>query len=792
MSRELAAILAGVSKSRPEFNLEKAAFKQQLDFVQDHARLKALFCTRRAAKSYTAGLYMMKEALDIPNSNILYLGLTRESSKGIIWKDIIKAIHQKCNVLLRFNETELTASFSNGSVIRVTGADADESEMNKLLGKKYRLVIIDEASMYSVNMRQLVYGILKPAVADHRGTICMMGTASNITRGLFYDITTSKEPGWSVHTWTAHENPYVSTQWKEELADIERDRPEFKETTLFKQWYLNQWVVDEEARVYRYTRDRDDLEHLPRDLSGFSYLCGIDLAHSPDYTAIVVGAYHPHYPVLYVVEAKKYLKMDVTACAEKIREFDKKYNLDVKVIDGANKMAVEELNNRHGLGLLPTDKVGKNDFITIMNDEFVQGKIKLLPGARDLKEEYETLVWVTDNGVVKIPKKEDPQIPNDCCFVAGTMVETSAGPKPIQDIAVGDTVLTREGMRPVIRCGPSGRHRIVTLTLSNWTKIKCTGYHPFMTQHGWVRADELTPMHRLISVDQWKRSQYLAENGRDTKAVGISQQQSSGRNRYIDILGKWLMGLFLKDGMFITRMGIPLITIFQTLSVCREGSIASATKKSSRSAQAVRRAWLFLKELGRLRRPGTSLPQVKNGIRNMHGHGEVRIERKSQPNVLSVVKHTKETPCLPDSGSYALANATQNKETLIKLTGSQESASGARGHIDATSSLKSDSVVCLVDRKTQIKSALVYALEVEDQKEYFANGILVSNCDAALYMWRYAYTYLFEKPKSIAIPGSLESWEPDHIERLKKQAQKDEKNEYLQKQGDDFWDYSPE
>lgn len=48
----------------------------------------------------------------------------------------------------------------------------------------------------------------------------------------------------------------------------------------------------------------------------------------------------------------------------------------------------------------------------------------------------------------------------------------------------------------------------------------------------------------------------------------------------------------------------------------------------------------------------------------------------------------------------------------------------------------------------------MYALSVAEQHEYFANGILVSNCDAGLYAWRkaYAYTYRPEKPKPA--PGS--------------------------------------
>jgi hypothetical protein len=39
------------------------------------ARLKALFCTRRAAKSYTGGLYLIREALENPGCNCLFIAL---------------------------------------------------------------------------------------------------------------------------------------------------------------------------------------------------------------------------------------------------------------------------------------------------------------------------------------------------------------------------------------------------------------------------------------------------------------------------------------------------------------------------------------------------------------------------------------------------------------------------------------------------------------------------------------------------------------------------------------------
>lgn len=45
----------------------------------------------------------------------------------------------------------------------------------------------------------------------------------------------------------------------------------------------------------------------------------------------------------------------------------------------------------------------------------------------------------------------------------------------------------------------------------------------------------------------------------------------------------------------------------------------------------------------------------------------------------------------------------------------------------------------------------MYALTVEDCHEFFANGVLVSNCDAGLYSYRAAYHYVprEEKPRKL-------------------------------------------
>src|ERR1017187_5181790 len=85
--------------------IQSDAFPEQRKFIDDPARHKALHCTRRAAKSYTAGLYMVETCLKYPESNCLFVGLTRQSALDIIMKDILKVVDRKHQLQIHFNNT---------------------------------------------------------------------------------------------------------------------------------------------------------------------------------------------------------------------------------------------------------------------------------------------------------------------------------------------------------------------------------------------------------------------------------------------------------------------------------------------------------------------------------------------------------------------------------------------------------------------------------------------------------------------------------------------------------------
>ncbi len=411
------------------------AFPEQIAFIKDKATQKCLFCTRRSAKSFTAGLYLIFEALQNPGTNCLFIGLTRASAKAIIWKDILQVLNLKYELKARFNQSDLTMALPNGSIISVTGIDVDEREMTKLLGRKYRLVCIDEASMYTVNIRNLVYGILGPAMVDpneqgQSGTICLMGTASDFPRGLFYEITEGQEKGWSLHQWTAYDNPYVARQWKETIRKIETERPEYMKTPQYKQWYLNLWEIDDDKLVYRFSMEKNLIKpdqfprHLP--IQGWSPTLGVDTGWEDD-SGFVLTAYHLNDPSLYVLKCFKNKHMFFEdeqnrpdfGVVQKIQQFmqDTQWAPHKVPIDGANKQGVESMRQRSSIPFEIADKSDKATFIELCNSDLIQGKIKIIdiPENRPLWEEMAGLVWVTEGDKIKYPKKEHPSLPNHLC-----------------------------------------------------------------------------------------------------------------------------------------------------------------------------------------------------------------------------------------------------------------------------------------------------------------------------------------------------------------------------------------
>lgn len=405
--------------------------------MADPARFKLLRTPRREGKSNTDGRLLIQAAFETADCSVLYIGKTIGSARRTMVRHILVPLFREFGIKYEYNKTELSFTLENGSVIYLTGMDADEKQQNKVFGQKFKLAIVDEAALFRTDLRQIIYTLLVPAVLDERGTIIVSGMPSNLHQGFFYELTSAPDaqrpdivyeslPPTSTGTWSVVDreygtiwkgfywapltNPYMREQKIEQTAILKATSPGIETTPDYQQSYLGVWAIDYSALVYRFNEERNTLPCLPVTWGNiilredrWRYVLGIDLGWN-DPTAFVVGAYHPDANLLIYVQATKesglvYIdearrRPDVKSRIEFLRM---KYPIDTIIIDGAEKQGVETLSLAMKIPLVSTEKQGKWDFIDLMNGDFDTQVVRLLDNdtdhpTADLMDEYRKLV----------------------------------------------------------------------------------------------------------------------------------------------------------------------------------------------------------------------------------------------------------------------------------------------------------------------------------------------------------------------------------------------------------------
>ncbi len=370
-------------KSR-QLNLSRTLFAEQVDFINDPSKRKAAICSRRSGKSYAAGRYLIKEAMEDDGTVCVYIARTREAAKRILWSSL-KEANQQYRLGIKFNNADLIATFPNQSKIMFTGAN-DASDVDKLRGAAFSLAVLDEAAFFNINVRELVNEVLTPALLDRDGSLVLISTPNSACHGFFYDVTEKGSYNFSVHRWTVKNNPYMQHAVRAIQKDIDNGilNPE---DPSYKREYLGLWVRDDQEIVYNYTQD-NLFENRPVS-DEWEYVLGIDLGYH-DATAFVVVAWSPDFPCLYIIDEHKQKKMLTSEVEEKINRYMKDYNFTSIVMDsggGASKMVLETFKQRSGIPIKPAQKSGdKIGMIKIMNSELAAAKIKVKRGMEILSE----------------------------------------------------------------------------------------------------------------------------------------------------------------------------------------------------------------------------------------------------------------------------------------------------------------------------------------------------------------------------------------------------------------------
>ena len=195
---------------------------------------------RRFGKTHLATWELAKAALSGKEKNCWYVAPTYKAAKEIAWDMLIKILPEE--YISKKNESSLSISLRNGSVISLKGAEKPDS----LRGRALDFVIMDEfADMKPITWTE----VLRPSLSDREGNAMWIGTPKG--RNHFYDLWTfgiDGHPGWSSFQYTTLQGGNVAA------SEIEAAKNDLDERT-FKQEYEAAFVNYSGIIYYNFSRE---------------------------------------------------------------------------------------------------------------------------------------------------------------------------------------------------------------------------------------------------------------------------------------------------------------------------------------------------------------------------------------------------------------------------------------------------------------------------------------------------------------------------------------------------------
>ncbi len=373
------------------FDVNTFLFPEQLNFIQDKSGTKIAVCSRRSGKTVACAADLVDTALKTPGVVCLYVTLSRNNAKKIIWREI-KKINRDYKLGGIENLSELSLTFPNSSIIYLSGAK-DTNEIEKFRGLALKLVYIDEAQSFRSYIKELIDDVLSPALMDYAGTLVMIGTPPPIPTGYFCEAF-QQINGWSKHHWSFWDNPFITKKSKlshQEMLDRELTRRgvNTQDPSIQREWF-GKFTLDSDSLLIHWGSKNHFTTPLPVITPlKYNYVMGIDLGFD-DADAIAILAWAENSPVVYLVEEVVVRQQGLTELVEQVQLLQKTYDVSKIMIDqgGLGKKLAEEMRRRHAIPVEGADKARKMENVAFLNDALRTGRFMAHKDSKFAQDSY--------------------------------------------------------------------------------------------------------------------------------------------------------------------------------------------------------------------------------------------------------------------------------------------------------------------------------------------------------------------------------------------------------------------
>lgn len=403
------AILAELQKRKKQsektlFTFDAFTFQAQRDFFRSSTkRFKTAVCSRRAGKTVGIVADMLDTAIYESGVNLLYITVTQQAARAIIWADLMNII-EDFDIDCRIDNSRLIITFPNKSRIYIAGAK-DRAEIEKYRGWKLRKCYIDEAQSFRQYIRELINDVIIPALRDLKGILYLTGTPGPVLAGIFYEFSTS--PNWDNHHWTAFDNPHMHLPPEKDLEETLAEERIMRGIDVSDPSYIREtygkWVEDVDSLVFKFNKGKNIYDELPTE-GEWTYIIGVDIGYN-DSDAICVLGYNSFHKKVYIVDEFVKNKLGITELVKQVRLMRDEWEPIKMVMDAGalGKKIQEEIRSRHGLNLETAEKARKIEFIELLNDDLRTGRF--MAPRNSLFEQDSMLVTWDKDSLIKNPDR---------------------------------------------------------------------------------------------------------------------------------------------------------------------------------------------------------------------------------------------------------------------------------------------------------------------------------------------------------------------------------------------------
>jgi PBSX family phage terminase large subunit len=700
----------------PEIEIDLSHHKKQSDFVFCDDLYTAFIGGIASGKSY-GGAVKSLLAAGKGKSLGMIVAPTYTMLQDVCWRAVSDMARE---AIVKANTSKMTMTFKGGGEILFRSADNPE----RLRGSNLNWTWIDEAGSCSSGTWEIIIGRLRAGNAA--GKLWVTSTPKG--RNWLYRVSDSM----TIFRASTMENPYLAQEYIDAIT--KNYHGEFARQEIYGEFVSMEGVVYPMfSRASHVTeRNRADMKqfYLALDEGYTNPAVVLDIGEDSDGRLHVFQEWY---------EKGKLQETVVQLC----KKWHEQFPRTLMAVDAAAAGLIADLKNNSlpaephkGRVLDGIQKV--QNYLSVQED----GKPRLTidPHCVNLINELESYVWKEG--------KDEPVKENDhACLIGETIICTDKGDIPLKCLRHGNMVLTRSGYRKVLVSCMTGIKEVVEITFSNGVVITGTKDHVIILNDKNIelralRYGDIIDIYHiggaLCQKEQTKRLSKSYSTGLFLegipKAIGGVIKFIIPRMAYIEKIisedctrkfGNFITEKFQRVIISIILIITQTITQLKTLLALKH-TITCPCTPIIHPGNFQEPLWMRL-HYGINRTPEENFTDILEDWHTRMLNTELKYANTAGKNIAR-------NACEKTIQNIVAIIASLPTDGKAELTANLEFAKDAGLNTRAINIQKIASVpVSVVDIKDK-GTAQVYNILVEDEHEYFANGILVHNCDAMRYL----------------------------------------------------------